>query len=311
MSKVLTVALNPSLDKTLAMDDLIWGEEARVKAAFSYSGGKAVNVARALKVLQTDVTLIGVLAGRTGQLIKEDLSACGFAQEWVFAQGETRTNITLKVAKGGKSSRLIEPGASLTAAVQSRFKKIFLKELLQTNAVVFSGSLPPSVDKSFYASLIRSAQAKHVMTVLDTSGEVLRAGLKASPFIIKPNRQEAEDVLGYNLSSDKALVRGLKELAGHGPRIVLVSLGEKGLAGYDGARMFVASSPERHGNTVGCGDAALAGFISAFLKGDVFDQCVRYAAACGSANVDAKPPGSLDKKKIKSVLLRTRVKQLL
>jgi len=224
---------------------------------------------------------------------------------------KTRTNITLKIKKDDRSARLLEGGAPLTAAVQSRFKKIFSKELLKTNVAVFSGSLPPSADKSFYASLIRSAQAKHVMTVLDTSAEALRAGLKASPFIIKPNRQEAEDVLGYSLSSDKGLVRGLKELAGHGPRIVLVSLGEKGLAGFDGARMFVAGSPERRGNTVGCGDAALAGFISAFLKGDGFDQCVRYAAACGSANVDARIPGVLDKKKIKSVLLGTRVKQLL
>jgi tagatose 6-phosphate kinase len=282
-----------------------------VKAVSFFSGGKAVNVARALKALHGDVKVIGVLAGRTGSFIEEDLRVHGSAQEWILAPGETRTNITLKIKKDDRTVRLLEGGAPLTAAVQSRFKKIFLKELLQTNVVVFSGSLPPSTDTGLYARLIRLAQAKHVMSVLDTSGAALRAGLKASPFIIKPNRQEAEDVLGYSVSSDKALVRGLKELAGHGPRIVLVSLGEKGLAGYDGARMFVASSPERRGNTVGCGDAALAGFISAFLKGDGFDQCVRYAAACGSANVDAKIPGLLDTKKIKSVLLRTRVKQLL
>lgn len=310
MSRVLVVALNLSLDKTLLVDEALLGEETRVKAVRWYSGGKAVNVTRTLRALDVKTMLIGVLAGTTGKLIEENLSSSGFLQEWVYGKGETRTNITLQIQKSKKNVRLLEPGEPLTGAVQNCFKKIFLKNLIETNVAVFSGSLPPATDTGLYARLIHIAQSKHVMTVLDTSGEALREGLKASPFIIKPNRQEAEDVLGYGLSSVKAWKRSLKDLAGYGPRIVLVSLGDEGLIGFDGSRMFMAQGPKCKGLTVGCGDAALAGFLSAFLKGEAFDHCVRFATACGAANVDVGIPGMLNKKKIKSVFLRTRVKQL-
>lgn len=310
MPKVLAVALNPSLDKTLTVDKIIWGSEARVRSVSCYAGGKAVNVARALQALDTRVKLIGVLAGNTGAMIEEDLRLSGLLQEWIFAKGETRTNITLQMKQNGKTARLLEPGEPLSLASEACFRKIFLKGLKEANAAVFSGSLPFSMDTKVYARLIRMARAQHVMTVLDTSGEALREGLQASPFLIKPNRQEAEDVLGYSLSSRKTLIRALKELAGFGPRIVLISLGADGLIGFEGARVFMATAPERQGMTVGCGDAALAGFMSAFLNGDVFNQCLRYAAACGTANVAVGIPGALDKKKINSVLKKTRVKQL-
>ncbi|MBF0618609.1 MAG: 1-phosphofructokinase family hexose kinase [Candidatus Omnitrophica bacterium] len=289
MSKILAVTCNPSFDKTLLVDIFKPGTEMRVREWRMVPGGKGVNVARGLQALGVSV---------------HALTLCDALPVL------PRMNTTIMDAKG-VSTRVLEPGPLLDRAQVQKFEA-FLKGALQdVNAIVLSGSLPPGMPSDFYARIMKEAQKRHVMTVLDTSGAALTKGLKAGPFIVKPNRDEAEAICGFSLSSDAAVKKALQYFTGRGKNIVLLSLGESGLVGFDGSRIFKARGPViSKGLTVGCGDAALAGFLAGYFKGDAFEDCLRLAVACGAANVGAKMPGAVDTKVVLKFMKQIRINRV-
>ena len=162
-----------------------------------------------------------------------------------------------------------------------------------------------------FAALIVHAQRSGALTVVDTRGAALKAALGSGVDVIKPNRQEAEDVLGFKLSSRAMLRKALRSFVRYGIKKVLISLGRDGIAASDGEEEFLMSTPVvTTGHAVGCGDAALAGFLSMHLKGKDFPVCVAYAAACGHANARANIPGGIIKKNVEQAfraLMRRKV----
>lgn len=312
MSRILIVSLNPSIDKTVCVSSCDWEDENRVHSSLMYSAGKGINVLRTLLSLRQDVSIVGVLAGFYGEHLKQDLLKMSVDAQWLFVEGQTRVNETIVDFSKNKSMRFLEKGPRVTEKDQKNFKKIFLKDIAKVNVVIFTGSLPQMKKRSFYADLITIAKKHHVMTVLDTSQESLLLALKAKPFLIKPNRQEAEAVLGYKLSSKKNIIRALKDFFALGVRVVLISLGEDGMAGFDGVRGFhICLKNKKEGLTVGCGDAALAGFMHTFLKGKDFLQCLCFATACGCANVGVKIPGNIKQQHIQLMLKNILIEKII
>ncbi|NTV29180.1 MAG: 1-phosphofructokinase family hexose kinase [Candidatus Omnitrophica bacterium] len=309
-TKVLAVAFNPSLDKTVCVDRWIRGQEMRCQESVVRPGGKAINVARTLRLLDVDAGVWGVAAGVAGHKLASLLKAEGLEQEWCWTEGETRTNLTVLEQASGRVTRILEPGPRTAAAFCRKASGSFAKYLRCLNAVVFSGSLPPGMPPSTLAGFIRSARQANVLTALDASRAALSAGLRARPFLVKPNRDEAEEFCGFPIRTRAGIIKALGCLAQHS-NIVLISLGKDGLAGSDGVRMFWARGPVvRQGATVGCGDAALAGFLSGFLKGDVMENCMRLAVACGTANVGASLPGSAGRRQVNDIYKRVKVERL-
>ncbi len=152
--------------------------------------------------------------------------------------------------------------------------------------VVFSGSLPPGFPVTEFTGLVRMARREGAITAVDTSGTALRAAARLGVDIVKPNREEAEALLGFKLSSKPAITKALHTLHGYGIKKVLISLGSKGLAAFDGKYEVLAKVPVvRNGMPVGCGDAALAGFIVALIDGKDLKTCADRAAACGAENM--------------------------
>jgi 1-phosphofructokinase family hexose kinase len=234
----------------------------------------------------------------------------GLPQEWIWTDGETRTNMTIVERSSGRASRILEPGPRMTPVVTSMLRRRLLRRFRLLNAVVFTGSLPPGISPKFFADLIRSARRANVLTVLDTSGTALAEGLKARPFLVKPNRAEAETVCGFRIRSRTGVKKALQYFSKR-CNIVLISLGKEGLVATDSTRMFWARGPIiRRGLAVGCGDTALAGFLAGFLKGSAFEDCLRLAVACGAANVGAERPGAVKRQRVKDIQARINVKRL-
>ncbi len=312
MSRILIVSLNPCVDKKIYISSWCWENENRVLSSSMCCGGKGINVMRTLLALKRKVSMVGFLAGQQGEYIQQELSKKSVNAQWLFIDGQTRVNETIVDVLKNKNIRFLDKGPCVTAQHQKDFKKIFLKEVLLHNVVIFTGSLPDIKKQSFYAELITIAKEHHLMTVLDTSQKPLLLALKAKPFLIKPNRQEAEAVLGYKLSSKKNIIRALKDLFAFGVRLVLISLGQEGLVGFDGARAFhIQPKDIKKGLTVGCGDATLAGFMHIFLEGKDFLQCLCFATACGSANVNVSTPGNIQQLQLRRVLKRMRIKKII
>ena len=122
----------------------------------------------------------------------------------------------------------------MTGEELDRIKAKVLEKLPRADWITLTGSLPPSVPVPAYADLIQLAQEHGVSTLLDTTGEALPAGLAAGPTLAKPNRPEAERLLGKSLLSEADAVAGAVEIQSMGAEAVLLSLGSQGAVAVSG-----------------------------------------------------------------------------
>jgi 1-phosphofructokinase family hexose kinase len=164
--------------------------------------------------------------------------------------------------------------------------------------VVFSGSLPRDVQPDVYADLIREANRRHLLTVLDAEGEALRLGIKAEPYLVTPNMREAESLVGREFVDDADLASGLDEIAALGARNVIITLetGCYALLREDRTEIRVRATapPVEPISGVGAGDTLLAGFISARAAGKPFDDAIKIAVGAGAASVLEAGAGRVD-----------------
>jgi 1-phosphofructokinase/tagatose 6-phosphate kinase len=165
--------------------------------------------------------------------------------------------------------------------------------------VVFAGSLPRDVEPGIYAELIRDANRRGLLTVLDSEGEALRLGIEAEPYLVAPNLREAESLVGHEFVDDEDLATGLDEIAELGARNVIITLDTGCYALFridreEDVRLRARAPRLEAVSTVGAGDTLLAGFIAARMTDRSYEDAVRSAVAAGAASVLEAGPGRLD-----------------
>lgn len=299
MKSILTVTLNPAIDKTV-----------RVKVTLS-AGGKGLNVSRVIKTLGGKTIATGLIGGATGMFIKNKLNAEKIANDFFFVSGETRTNLTKINPKNGEITRVLEPGPVISKKEASDFRKKYCSLLAKSKYVVFTGSLPKGLKPGIYAELVKIAKNKNVATVLDTSKEALRLGIKSKPFILKPNLEELEEVIGRKLNSIAKIKEAIQTLHHKGTEIVIITMGEKGAVASNGKEILKTVLPKiKCINNVGSGDSFIGGFVYSYSKGKSFSESLKLAAACGSANALSINPGFCKKKDINKLLKKIKIERV-
>ncbi len=309
MLTILTVTLNPAVDKFMTVPHFCAGTEVHCSESCEVAGGKGINVSRMLKRLKVGTIATGILGGERGQFIVRELLREKIPADFHWIPRETRLNFTLQDPFTGRTTRILEPGPEVKLPDIRAFQKRFSYLLNSCQVVVFSGSCARGFKEDVYQGLIREARDKGVRAVLDSSGKFLSLGLKAGPDCVKPNRQEAEDILGRSLRSRADLKDALAIL--NRGRVVLLSLGEEGLAATDGKKAWLVSPPAVNiRNPVGCGDALVAGFLFAESHGYEFSERLCYAVAAGTAHALRRVPGGVSRaaflkmmKKLKAIPL--------
>lgn len=284
---VITVTLNPAVDKTVEIGNFEIGAVNRVSSVRLDAGGKGINVSKVIRSLGGKSKASGILGGAAGGFIKEYLDRLGIENDFLFIKGETRTN--LKIVDGSRkiSTDINEPGPPVTREDVENLKRIVFEDLGEGSVVVFSGSVPGNVDKDIYERWIEAAGKAGAKTILDADGELLKRGVKAGPFLIKPNIHELERLFETRIK-DAREAEGLarKLMESHGIEMAAVSLGEKGAVFLNKEKSLLA-----HGikvevkSTVGAGDAMVAALAYALAKGWSFEEAARLAVASATANV--------------------------
>lgn len=281
---IVTVTLNPAVDRTCRADRLAVGEVNRVRKTLSEAGGKGVNVAKILRKFHLPVAATGFLGGYSGRMIEESMMRLGVECRFTRIQGETRTNMNF-VGDDGLVTELLEPGPVISEKELSGFIKEFEYCMEQCELMVFSGSIPKGVPEDIYGQLIAACKREGIRTVLDASGEALNLGIKAAPYMIKPNKKELEYLAGKNLDSKEAIIQEAKGLAAQGINKVVVSMGEQGLLYVDRERViFEEAKRVKAVNTVGCGDTVVAALCMSELNGEPADVTMKKASALAAAN---------------------------
>jgi tagatose 6-phosphate kinase len=292
---IVVVALNPALDVTHHVDRVDWSGVNRPSGVRAEPGGKGLNVARTLRLLDAGVLVLGLIGGSTGGAVRSALAASGVAAAFTDIAGETRRTFAVVDTGRGEVALFNEPGPPVSAAEYERLRATYQQALAGCDAVVLSGSLPPGVAADAYADLIRLAAGAGVPAVLDTSGDALRRGAAAGPAVVKPNLAELEATVGRAVPADPSAVAGAAdELRSHGAEAVVVSLGADGLLAVTGDGIWLAA-PARAaaGNPTGAGDAAVAGLAHGLALGRPWPERLRHAAALGAAAVVAPVAGEV------------------
>lgn len=290
---ILTVTLNPAVDKNCRLEELHIGAVNRLSTATGWAGGKGINVTRVLRQFKLPVMAIGFLGGNNGKMIEEAVEQLGADCFFTQVEGETRVNTNL-IEDNGRVTEILEPGPTITGKKLEEFIKCYVGCLEQCNLVILSGSLPKGVPVDFYATLIKLSNAYGVKTVLDTSGEALKAGLEAVPYLVKPNRTELEQLVGRSLTTREELAAEAAKLLQKGIQKVVVSLGSEGMMYVDReGSLFEPAKQVRVLSTVGCGDTAVASLCMSELAGEDREMALRKAVALSAANATTEGCGQI------------------
>lgn len=288
---ICTVSLNPAVDKYLRLARLRRGEHLEVEEVVTSAGGKAINVAGVLRVLGEEVDLLGFFGGFTGAFILQAVAREGIRVDPVEIAALTRTAFVL-VESDGSETEVVEPGGAVTPAEIAELRGKLRAAAKQASVVVLSGSVPPGCPDDIYVKLVEDC-AGHCPVIVDTSRVHLRALLAAAmqpgPAMIKPNRREAEAALGAPLLDPVALAGALHAFAARGVAMPLISDGAAGLFALAEGKIWQARPPAlQRVNSVGSGDATVAGLAAARARGYGVEAMLRLAAAAGAANVLTK-----------------------
>lgn len=281
---IVTVTLNPSLDRTIELDHLASGDVQRVDAAHLDPGGKGVNVSRALLANGVPTRAVLPVAGVEGDQLVSLLESEGVEVAVVPVPGHTRSNITIAEADG-TVTKLNEPGASLGVNDLEALAARVLVAATPGSWVVLCGSLPPGVQPEAYATLTRRFVAAGLRVAVDTSGPAFRAAVAVSPELVKPNAEELAEAVGHSLGSRSAIIAAARELQSLGAQTVLVSLGAQGAILVDQDVVVGECPVDEPRSTVGAGDAFLAGFLAAQHRGAGRREAFAEALAWGAAAV--------------------------
>ena len=277
---IVTLTLNPSLDRAVELDRLVRGTVNRAAPARLDPGGKGVNVSRAL--LAGDVPSVAVLpsGGSTGETLVRLLRDEGVEVVAVPVAGRTRSNLTL-AEPDGTVTKVNEPGATLAPGELEAIVEAIRGAAGSADWVAACGSLPPGVPEDTYALLCARLSAGGIRVAVDTSGPALLASLPAGPSVVKPNADELAEAVGGPLDSLAEVVEAAQTLRAKGAGSVLVSLGAEGavLVSDDGVLAGECPVAEPR-STVGAGDALLAGYLAAGARGpDALAEGLAWAAA--------------------------------
>ncbi|MFC6021690.1 1-phosphofructokinase [Plantactinospora solaniradicis] len=279
---ILTLTLNPSVDRTVFVDALPRGAVIRSRRGWSEPSGKGVNVALALHRHGLPATAVLPVGGSVGAQLSEMLGRAGLPVRQVAVRGEIRSNISL-VEPDGTVTKVNEPGPELHADETEALVRVVLDNLADVAWLACCGSLPDGVPVGLYARLARAARDRGVRVAVDTSGEPLRASLAGRPDLVKPNAQELAHLVGRPLRTLGEVVDAAREVRTLGADAVLASLGADGALLVDAeAALHAEAHVARVVSAVGAGDAALAGFLHGGGRGA---PALRTAVAWGTAAV--------------------------
>jgi len=281
---IYTLTLNPAVDLELQIDQFQFDSVLRAQSSRIDCGGKGFNVSRMLRILNVENTAMGFIGGYNGQRLQAALSALGVHTQFTEINGETRTNISI-LANGEKQHiKVNEAGSEVSETELKSLIETIKQNLKAGDWWVLAGSLPPGIDDTIYAELIKLIQAAGAFVILDASGEALKLGCKAKPTLVKPNLEEALQLLSLTAQQFNDSIRCHDALINSGPENLIVSLGADGAILITENQFEKLITPEIiEVNPIGAGDSMVAGIIWRLSLGESLQQALPYGLACGAA----------------------------
>ncbi len=292
MKRIVTLTMNPAIDKSSSIDNVMAERKLYCKTPRFEPGGGGVNVARAIKKLGGESTLLYTAGGYTGQRLKELLDQCGLTHLPIPVTGTTRESLVILEEATLLQYRFGMPGPRVKKLEWLRCLDILSSLDPAPGFLVASGSLPPGIPLDFYARVARIGENMGSKLIVDASGEALKQALKEGVFLIKPNIREFRDLVGKGqLDETQILTEALQMIESGRCQVLVISLGSAGalLVSEEGSQ-YLRPPTVPVVSKVGAGDSMVAGIVLSLARGASIQEAARFGVAAGAAAV--MTPGS-------------------
>lgn len=308
---ILTVTLNAAIDKRYVVEGYQEGQVNRVKECSYVPGGKGLNVSKPASIYGAEVVATGFVGGHAGNYIEDSLKPFGIKSEFYHVEAESRSCINIWDEVNHVQTEFLEPGFTLTEKDFDGFEQKFRTLVKGAKIVAMSGSVPKGLDGTAYQRLVRIVKEAGKPVILDTSGQLLEMGIQAAPTLIKPNIDEIRMLTGKTCDDINDIIEAAKEIHRNGVEIVAVSLGADGslVVGEEGT--FRAEVPKIDAvNTVGCGDAMIAGVAIGIEEGLSLPEMLRKASAVSAAAAMREETGFFCMEDMENLLPEIKITKL-
>lgn len=280
---IYTITFNPCIDYIVSMDSFSLGKTNRTTAEKVLPGGKGINVSTVLTNLGISCIALGFIAGFTGEEIKRLCQQRGILCSFTsLPEGTNRINVKLKDFDGTEINGL---GPDIP---KEKLQELLaqLQHLKDGDSLVLAGSLPLSLPVEMYQIIMEILKDKDINIVVDATKELLMNALSYRPFLIKPNKQELEEIFDMKIRSKEDAIRYARHLQRQGARNVIVSLSAQGavFVSEEGESFEADVPPGTLVNAVGAGDSMIAGFLTGWQNTGDYEYAFKMAVAAGSAS---------------------------
>ena len=283
---IITVTLNPAIDKTVTIPNFKTGEVNRIETLRSDVGGKGINVSKCLKELGCESMAAAFWGGDAGRSGEAQLQQSGVESLPVFIEGTTRTNMKIIDPEQGTNTDINEPGPQISPEELEQLIQKLDEKLTQGDILVLAGSIPTGIGSSIYQELTNRYKEKGVKIFVDADGISFAKALEAVPYLIKPNIDELSRFAGEKITDIRGIIKTVKPLLQSGVQKIVVSMGDQGAVFIQKGRIFIASGIQVPVlSTVGAGDSMVAALAYGEEKGLAETQTYKLAMAMGAASV--------------------------
>jgi 1-phosphofructokinase family hexose kinase len=311
--KIITVTANSAMDYVIEVNHLALGDNVIAQNTQKFAAGKGINVAKAVAALNCPVQTLGFVGTESAALFQK-LNSNFIHTDFTAVIGETRTNISLADKHNHQETHIRTAGFSVTKTDCQRLLDNLTELIQKDDIVVLSGSLPKGAAPDFYKTLISVCYANNALPFLDSSGTALERGLQGKPYLIKPNQDEFETLIGCRLETEQDMIAAARAVIAYGVTWVVISRAAQGaLLVGDG---LVLSASVKLGTKakiishIGCGDALLAGLAVAKLHNYHIVEILKLAVACGTANLFSTEPGHFSAPKLAQIMKKVQIQVL-
>ena len=318
---VITITLNPLVDKTFYVDKLVPGSSHRVNKGNDIVGGKGINVSRTVRNLGGKTIALTFIGGNIGSELADLIKMEGISSILIRTRSSTRLQVSLLDKSNNEPTFFIaqNEGVNLEELETLKFE---LSNILSNQSgkhiLVISGSAPAGkMDKSI-CEIINIANKINVLTILDSYGKAFEFGLSEKPFMVKQNRKEAEAYIRNNLYSQDKMLDYLKRLFDAGIKFPIITAGrERIYAGYNGNYWKLIPPKVKVVNPTGSGDA-MAGSLaldllslnSTNISSNQVEMMLKKATAAGAANAMVWLPCDITTNMVNSLISKVQIKRI-
>lgn len=304
---IITVTCNPSFDKTLEVPGFAPNRTLKAHTLHRQPAGKGVNVSRCIAALGGKSAATGFLGEAEIPVYGRSFRESDAVVDFVPVPGDTRQNVTIRDPECNTETHLREEGFTVRRGDVAALARKLRELAAAGDVIVFSGSLPPGMQPADLAHLVGLCTEAGCRVAVDSSGQALAEAVRAGVWLAKPNRDELAELVSRPIKTDDDVRRAAAELR-KTVGLLLVTLGADGAICFAGDRAWKADlRVDGVRNSVGPGDAFLAGFLAAHLNGLPPNACLCRAVACGAAATQELWAGQIDPVLVENLLPRVKL----